>query len=185
MTVLVLLLLSITLLEYLSHHRKFKAFRQYYYPPKIDNSEKKQSWFFWKGRLLVPLGQCILFWKPGSSPFQTNFQIFGYVRQLRENRRQSGGPGNRSTEKTVITFHWRGILLMWKYILKGDMKPVIFCLNDVMGTRSFPGQKNQDCVRHTVRLNPPYWKLKPVGYVSDPVGVKCEITTVTNPVGWI
>ena len=76
LTVLVILLLSITLLEYLSHHRKFKAFRQYYYPPKVDNSEKKQSWFFWKGRLLVPLGQCILFWKLGSSPFQ----IFGYVR---------------------------------------------------------------------------------------------------------
>ena len=58
----------------------------YYYPPKVDNSETKQSWFFWKGRLLVSLGQCI---------------------------------GNSSTEKTVIAFHWHGILLMWKYILKG------------------------------------------------------------------
>ena len=43
LTVLVILLLSITLLEYLSHHQKFKAFRQYYYPPKVDNSEKKHS----------------------------------------------------------------------------------------------------------------------------------------------
>ena len=34
----------------LSHHQKFKAFRQYYYPPKVDNSEKKTILILLKGK---------------------------------------------------------------------------------------------------------------------------------------
>ena len=48
------------------------------------------------------------------------------------------------------------------------MKPLIFCLNDVMDTMSFPGQKYQDCVRHTVHLNPPYIALY---YITFPISV--------------
>ena len=106
---------------------------------------RTQSWFFWPGKLLVPMTSLRQKMTGFMSPFRIYFHINNIPRQWKvmtvfSVERFPGPPLWRR-----FSLNWRTYPKIWKLVWKGllpSFQKSIHCPRD---TRSLPFQKNQDC----------------------------------------
>ena len=106
---------------------------------------RTQSWFFWPGKLLVPMTSLRQKMTGFMSPFRIYFHINNIPRQWKvmtvfSVERFPGPPLWRR-----FSLNWRTYPKIWKLVWKGLLPSFQKSIHCPRGTRSLPFQKNQDC----------------------------------------